>query len=95
MVKAKDDMFIIWPQYFDSDLPRSKGRRMPLSLSVHGPSAEELFHAARRLSLSPVLENEKAYPSRWMGGRGRIKIAKKFDKTSSMRKIAEGLVRKR
>ncbi|MBN1539667.1 MAG: signal recognition particle subunit SRP19/SEC65 family protein [Candidatus Thermoplasmatota archaeon] len=88
-------MFVIWPQYFDSNLSRSEGRRMPRSLSVADPNAEELFHIARKLGLSPVLEDEKAFPSRWMAARGRIRIAKKFDKTTTMRKIAEGLVRKR
>lgn len=88
-------MFILWPQYFDSNLSRSEGRRMPRSLSIPAPNSGDLFHIAKKLGLSPVLEDDKAFPSRWMEGKGRIRIAKKFDKTTTMRKVAEGLQRKR
>ncbi|MGA1819544.1 MAG: signal recognition particle subunit SRP19/SEC65 family protein [Thermoplasmatota archaeon] len=95
MAKAKDDMYLIWPEYFDSTISRSRGRRMPASLSVPGPNAEELFSIAKKLGLSPVLEMDRSFPSRWVDGKGRIKVPKKFDKTRTMRMIAEGLVRKR
>jgi len=87
-------MFIIWPEYFDSTLSRSNGRRMPASLSVHGANAEELYSIAKKLGLSPVLENDKTFPSRWTEGKGRIKVPKKYDKTRTLRMIAEALVRK-
>ena len=95
MAKAKDDMFIIWPEYFDSTITRSNGRRMPASLCVPTPNAEELFSIAKKLGLSPVLEMGKAFPSKWMEGKGRIKVPKKYDKTRMMRMIGEALARKR
>jgi len=95
LAKAKDDMFIIWPEYFDSTISRSQGRRMPASLSVPNPNAEELFSIAKKLGLSPVLEMDRSFPSKWVEGKGRIKVPKKFDKTKIMRMIAEGLSRKR
>ena len=68
---------------------------MSKALSVAGPNAEELFTIAKKLGLSPILESDKSHPSHWMEGKGRIKVPKKFDKTRTMKMIAEGLTRKR
>lgn len=95
MAKAKDDMYILWPEYFDIGLTRAKGRRMPKSLSVQSPEAEEIFNIARKLGLSPVMESDKAFPSKWMSGKGRVKVSKKYNKTQTMRMIAERLSSKR
>lgn len=91
MAKVKDDMYILWPEYFDIGLTRAKGRRMPRSLSVQSPEAEEIFNIARKLGLSPLLENDKAFPSRWMSSKGRVKVSKKYNKTRTMKMIAERL----
>jgi len=68
---------------------------MPMILCVQSPNAEELFSIAKKLGLSPVLEEAKSFPSKWMEGKGRIKVPKKYDKTRTMRMIGESLVRKR
>ena len=95
MAKPQDNMFIIWPEYFDSTITRAKGRRMPKALSVPTPNAEELFQIARKLGLSPVLEKEKSHPAKWMNTNGRIKVPKKYTKTQTMKMIAEKLKLKR
>jgi signal recognition particle subunit SRP19 len=95
MAKASDDMFIIWPEYFNFNLSRAEGRRMPKALSVPSPNAEELFNVAKKLGLSPVLEKDRSYPGRWMDHSGRIKVPKKYSKTEIMRMIAEKLKVKR
>jgi signal recognition particle subunit SRP19 len=95
MAKAKNDMYILWPEYFDSNLSRAKGRRLPRSICVPSPNAEELFSIARKIGLSPILENDKSYPSRWTDGKGRIKVPKQFNKTQTMLMVAEKLKLKR
>jgi signal recognition particle subunit SRP19 len=95
MPKASNDLFIIWPEYFNSNLSKAEGRRMPKELSVPTPSADEIYNVARKLGLSPILENDKSHPSKWMEHNGRIKVPKKFSKTEIMRMIAEKLKVKR
>ena len=95
MAKAKDDMYILWPEYFDSNLTKADGRRLPKPLCVSSPNAEELFSIAKKVGLSPVLEKDKAYPSKWMDRKGRIKVPNKYSKTQTMLMIAEKLKLKR
>jgi signal recognition particle subunit SRP19 len=95
MAKAKDDMYILWPEYFDSNLSRDQGRRLPKSLCVPSPNSEELFSLAKKIGLSPVLEKDKSFPSRWMDPKGRIKVPKKHNKTRTMMMLAEKLKMKR
>lgn len=95
MAKAKDDMYILWPEYFDSNLSRANGRRLPKPLCIPSPNAEELFSIAKKIGLSPIIENDKAFPSKWMDRKGRIKVPKKFNKTQTMLMVAEKLKLKR
>lgn len=95
MAKAKDDMYILWPEYFDSNLSRADGRRMPKNLCVPSPNAEEIFSIAKKIGLSPVLENDKAFPSKWTDRKGRIKVPKRHNKTQTMLMVAEKLKLKR
>ena len=81
--------YVIWPIYFDLNISRSNGRRVPKSLAIQNPSIDDILKAAKRLRLNPILE-EKAHPSRWWS-RGRILVDKKEKKREILRKIAEQL----
>ena len=91
MAKPKDDHFIIWPEYFDSNLSRADGRRLRKELCIASPNAEELYSIAKKIGLSPILENDKAFPPRWMDPKGRIKVPKKYNKTETILMVAEKL----
>jgi signal recognition particle subunit SRP19 len=93
MAKSKDDRYIIYPEYFNLDLQRKNGRRMPCSHSVNSPTSEDLFKVSKQLGLSPILEKGKSYPSRWFKSSGRIRVAKKQTKTKIMKMIGNALVR--
>ena len=93
MANVDVSMYILWPEYFDSNLSRADGRRMPKELSIPSPNVEDIFKVARKLGLSPVLEKERSFPSRFSHQNGRIKVSKKFNKTETMKKIAQGLKR--
>jgi signal recognition particle subunit SEC65 len=54
-----------------------------------------MFSIAKKIGLSPILEKDKAFPSRWMDQKGRIKVPKKFNKTQTMLMVAEKLKIKR
>jgi signal recognition particle subunit SRP19 len=95
MAKVKNDMYILWPEYFDSNLSRAAGRRLPRSICIPSPNVEEMFSIAKKIGLSPILEKDKAFPSRWMDRKGRIKVPKKFNKTQTMLMVAEKLKIKR
>lgn len=78
---------VIYPVYLDSRSSRSRGRRVPLQLAVPGPTPEEIYAAAMKLGLNPVLEMDKSHPS----GRhkGRVLVDKKMPKSEVLRRIAE------
>jgi signal recognition particle subunit SRP19 len=48
------DRFLVWLSYFDSELKRREGRRLPLHSCVRTPTLEELTEASRRLKLEPT-----------------------------------------
>jgi len=56
---------VIWPSYIDSQVPRSRGRKVSLSHAVPAPTVDEIVRAARELGLDPVVE-EKPYPRLWV-----------------------------
>ncbi|MDG6224412.1 MAG: signal recognition particle subunit SRP19/SEC65 family protein [Candidatus Thermoplasmatota archaeon] len=86
---------VLWSNYFDSGLTKSQGRRTPLSLSVHSPKAEEIFHLCKKLGLSPELQDEKRHPSSDMEKMGRILVRSKKKKTIVIKEIAKGLLKQK
>ncbi len=47
------ERYIFWLDYFNSELKRGEGRRVPLSSATRAPTLDELSEAARRLNLQP------------------------------------------
>ncbi len=67
----KRDGYVIWPIYFDKNVPRSRCRRVSLSLAVKNPSVEKIIEAARSLGWRIELESG-AHPSTWWVRTGKI-----------------------
>lgn len=86
---------VVWPVYFDSRFPRSRGRRLPRRLTVDNPRLEEVFEAARRLSLNPEASPGKAYPRCWWVKSGYLTVDKRGSKQKVLRMIAEEIVKSR
>ena len=47
------ERYVVWLDYFNSELKRNEGRRVPLSTATRAPTLEELDSACRRLNLQP------------------------------------------
>lgn len=72
----KRDIFIVYPEYFDSKLTRREGRRVPLSLAVPNPRIDELISVAHKLGWRVSVEADAAYPRCWWNRRGRLIVEK-------------------
>lgn len=67
----KREGYIIWPIYFDKNVPRSKCRRVPLNLAVRNPTAEKLAEAARALGWKVEVE-KGSHPAFWWQKTGKV-----------------------
>lgn len=88
------DRSVIWTDYFDSDLSRSSGRRVPLNSAIRHPSLEELAEAVRRLGYDaePVTAS---YPKHSPVKSGYVSFPRTRSKAKVIKEIAEMLARVR
>ncbi len=84
------EKYVIWLDYFNSELRRSEGRRVPLSSATRSPSVEELSEACRRLNLQPVAHVSK-YPGSPTKQSGYLSVAKSKPKQALVINIAREL----
>jgi signal recognition particle subunit SRP19 len=84
------DRYIFWLDYFDSELRRTQGRRVPLSSATRGPTLQELAEACRRLNLQPQPQ-VAAYPSMSSKESGYVSVTKTSKKQGLLLKIAKEL----
>ena len=89
MVSKDDNKIILWPEYFDKNLTKNHGRRVPLKLAYNNPTVEDIAKAAKRLKLHPKIEINKAYPGRWWRKSGRVLVLPKAKKTTIIRQVAK------
>jgi signal recognition particle subunit SRP19 len=90
------DHVILWLDYFNKNLSRSKGRKVKRDKSVFDPSLLELIDAAMEAGYNPTKEQAR-YPRRSFVKSGYIMILKPSDvkKTGTINTIAEKMVQKR
>ena len=87
---------VIWLDYFNKTLPRSKGRRIEKEKCVFDPSLKELSEAAKAAGFEISETEEKVrYPRRPFVRSGYIVLPKGSSKTSILNKISEKLLSKR
>jgi len=91
MASRRSDIWVIWPEYFDSALTRAQGRRVTKENSVVDPTCEKIFKISRKMGLSPEIEVDKSHPSTWYKSRGRVIVKKKGKKTELLNAIGAGL----
>lgn len=86
------DGYVVWPVYFDRNVPRSRCRRVPLSLAVKNPTADDIVKAARSLGWSVEVE-PGAHPSTWWNKSGKIVIKpdRPMSKNSLIKTLAHRL----
>ena len=84
------DRQVFWLDYFDSELKRSEGRRVPLSTATRAPILAELGEACRRLNLQPQQQPAK-YPGAPGKDSGYVSVIKGKPKHGLLLKIAREL----
>ena len=84
------DRHIFWLDYFDSELKRTQGRRVPLSSATRAPTLQELAEACRRLNLQPQPQTA-TYPSIPSKESGYVSVIKANPKRGLLLRIAKEL----
>ncbi len=69
------ERFVVWLNYFNSELKRSEGRRLPLHSCVRSPTLEELLEACKRLKLEPEAR-QSLYPKKFQQPSGYVSVKK-------------------
>ena len=87
---------VIWLDYFNKNLKKSKGRRLGLQKSVFDPSLKELQDATKAAGYEITESDDKVrFPKRPFVRSGYVIVPKGSSKTKILNKISEKLVLKR
>ena len=80
---------VIYPAYFDANLSRRRGRRVPRHFAIPNPSVDSIIKTCASIGLNPEIEN-KSYP-RDISSRTRIVVDKRGSKLRTIYLICEAL----
>ncbi|ABK78033.1 signal recognition particle, 19 kDa protein [Cenarchaeum symbiosum A] len=87
---------VVWLDYFNKNLTRSKGRRLGRERCVFDPSFKELADAAAAAGLEVSESNEGArHPRRPYVRSGYVAVPKSPPKGRILERIASGMLSKR
>ena len=94
-MRKRNGMLIFWPSYFDRDISRSQGRKLPSNLAAPDVTLELLTKAAEAAGLDFEVEPEKRYPRNWIETQGYIVVANDegHKKKRLMLQLAKGVRR--
>lgn len=96
MVRKKRKTWIIYPEYFDKNLSRSDGRRVPIKFAVSSPKLEEIGKILDAWDVPNRLEKSEHHPATWFERNGRIFIPKqKKSKQKLLKKLGKELKERR
>ncbi|MGM0606004.1 MAG: signal recognition particle subunit SRP19 [Halobacteriota archaeon] len=73
---------VIYPAYFDVELSRSAGRRVPKDLAVEDPTVEEIAKAVQQVGYDATIERDVTY-SREYDPRGRVLVNRSDDSSKN------------
>jgi|FaiFalFF_MnMetaG_3_1042247.scaffolds.fasta_scaffold00551_12 signal recognition particle subunit SRP19 len=85
---------ILWVDYFNSNLSRREGRRVPRDMAVSNPTLEELEEAARRIGLQPHSSPARIPRRNWVDS-GYIMVKKTAPKQRMLLEVAKHLAQVR
>jgi signal recognition particle subunit SRP19 len=87
---------VIWLDYFNKNLKKSKGRKLGLQKSIFDPSLKELADATKAAGFEITESDDKVrFPKRPFVRSGYVVVPKGSSKTKILNKISEKLVLKR
>lgn len=88
--------FVVWLDYFNKNLTKRMGRRLPKEKCVFDPSLKELMDAAKDAGIDVTESDEKVrFPRRAFVRSGYIILPKESPKNKTLLKISERLLAKR
>jgi len=88
MPSRKENLLVVYPEYFDSTLSRREGRRVPKEQARENPTLGDIEKAATAAGFELRAEPKSAFPPRWFERRGRLLVKKKASKEKTIRSIA-------
>ena len=87
---------VIWLDYFNKNLKKSKGRRQKLEKCIFDPSLKELIDATTSAGFEITESDDKVrFPKRPFVRSGYVILPKGSPKTKILNKISEKLISKR
>ena len=87
---------VIWLDYFNKNLKKSKGRRLALEKCIFDPSLKELIDATTSAGFEITESDDKVrFPKRPFVRSGYIVLPKGSSKTIILNKISQKLMSKR
>ena len=87
---------VIWLDYFNKNLKKSKGRRLGLEKCIFDPSLKELTDATTSAGFEITESQDKVrYPKRPFVRSGYVVLPKGSSKTIILNKISQKLISKR
>ncbi len=91
------DHVVVWLDYFNKNLKRSKGRRLNINACIFEPTIKELTDSAKSVGYQEVESNDKArFPRRPFVRSGYVSLPKnETSKTDILAKISQQLLLKR
>ena len=90
------DHVVVWLDYFNKNLPRSRGRRMPRGRCVFDPTFKELVEGAAEAGLEVAEQSEGArFPKRPYVRSGYIVLPKAGPKHAHVSRIADAMAARR
>ena len=85
-----DKPLVIYPEYFDFNLKRSEGRKVPVNISVKRPNIDELYSITKDIG-TEVKKSSKSHPSNWSSESGSINLFYEGKKMHLLHKIGKEL----
>ena len=94
MTYDPDVAITLWPEYFDINLTRAQGRRLPKELCVANPDLDMIAKGAMILDLEYEILENMSYPKFPRAKHGCVRVERAgIRKTELLPKIAEVLVK--
>ncbi len=82
------DKQIIWLDYFDANLSKKEGRKVPKALAFQNPRPETIEEGLKRLNLKYEVHQAK-YPKRHWKMSYYFQVEKKMKKQELIKKVAK------
>lgn len=89
MPSKKEGFIVLYPEYFDRNITRRAGRKVPKNMSVSNPDLKMLSNAARKLGLKHIVDDKHHFSPRWFERRGRLLITSRAPLKGEGKKLSK------